>query len=170
MVQSVELLFDAATEEALRAQWRALAVAGLPSQHHHTAASNRPHVTVGVTSELDPAVEPSLSAVAGRLPLPCVLSGAQIFEHRSDILVRAVQPSESLLALHAEVAGLLSGSPGLPANLLPGAWLPHVTLARRLRGAQTASALALLDWTPLAGRFVAIRRWDGDARLEWRLG
>jgi hypothetical protein len=46
MAHSIELLFDDATEAAVRRDWTALAQAGLPSQGQHRSPTNRPHVTL----------------------------------------------------------------------------------------------------------------------------
>ncbi|MFS0865779.1 2'-5' RNA ligase family protein [Microbacterium sp. 179-B 1A2 NHS] len=45
-VVSIELLLDEATERAVRAEWAALAAAGLSSLGRHPSPSNRPHVTL----------------------------------------------------------------------------------------------------------------------------
>jgi 2'-5' RNA ligase len=170
VVQSVELLFDDELDAHLRAQWQALTAAGLPGQDRNHAPSNRPHITVGVATAIYPRIDKKLAAVTARLPIACTLVGPTVFSHRTDVLVRLVEPSADLLELHAEVAGRMRDCPGRPDNLAPGGWTPHVTLARRLHRAQTARALELLDWTPRPGTFTGLRRWDGDARREWRLG
>ena len=46
-----------------------------------------------------------------------------------------------------------------PPHLLPGRWLPHVTLARRIRLADVPAALDLLG-PPIEAQGVAVRRWD----------
>jgi 2'-5' RNA ligase len=170
VVQSVELLVDDELDAHLRGQWQALSAAGLPSVDRNRAPSNRPHVTVGVATAIYPRIDKQLGTLAGRLPIPCTLAGPAVFSHRTDILVRLVQPSAELLELQAEVAARLRDCPGRPDNLAPGRWTPHVTLARRMNPAHTAQALELLDWTPRQGRFTGLRRWDGGARREWRLG
>ena len=169
-VQSVELLLDDGLDAVLRGQWQALGAAGLPNQGRNAVPSNRPHVTVGVAAEIYPRIDKKLAALSARLPIPCTLAGPAVFSRRTDILVRLVEPSAELLDLQAEVAVRLRECPGRPDNLAPGDWTPHVTLARRMQPAQTAQALALLDWTPRQGRFTGLRRWDGRARREWRLG
>jgi 2'-5' RNA ligase len=170
VVQSVELLFDSELDAVLRAQWRALSAAGLPGQDRNRAPSNRPHVTVAVATAIYPRIDKKLASVAARLPIACTLAGPNVFSHRTDILVRLVEPSPGLLELHAEVASRLRDCPGRPDNLAPGGWTPHVTLGRRLHREQTTQALELLEWAPRRGTFIGLRRWDGDARREWLLG
>ena len=166
----MELLLDDALDADIRGQWRALTGAGVPSQGRNRAESNRPHVTVGVASAIYPRIDRKLAMLTARLPITCTLGGPAVFSHRTDILVRLVEPSAELLDLHAEIAARMRDCPGRPDNLGPGTWTPHVTLGRRLQPAQTAQALELLDWTPRPGAFTALRRWDGQARREWRLG
>ncbi len=169
MVQSVELLFDEESDAAIREQWAALEAAGLPSQSRHLHSSNRPHVTVGVAAAIPAPVESGLSELAELLPLRCTIDGPVVFAAGAEILVRGIDPSPGLLALHARAAELMRSCPGVPATLTVGHWTPHVTLARRLRPEQTRAAGQLLDLAPLRGYFVAVRRWDGDARKEWLL-
>jgi hypothetical protein len=86
------------------------------------------------------------------------------------VLVRVVVANRALLDLQARVTTALGPDPRTAHHFAPGSWTPHVSLARRLTADQVGSALAALGATPdLDGRAVACRRWDGDARREWRL-
>jgi 2'-5' RNA ligase len=170
VVQSVELLLDPALDGRTREQWAALAVAGLPSQAGHRDSSNRPHITVGVAQAIGPVVERRLADLVDALPVVCELGDPLVFGGRRQILVRAVRVTDGLRALHGRVATVLEPCPGVPDTMRPAAWTPHVTLARRLTAEQTEAALGLLDFTTVRGAAVALRRWDGDARREWRLG
>ena len=171
MVQSVELLLDAGLDAGVRAEWAALADAGLPSQARHTGASNAPHVTLAIAASVPPDVEAAMHGLGGSMPVPLRLGGLLLFgrgERR--ILVRAVVPSAELLALHARAAALVDLLPGTSHQLVPGAWTPHVTLARGMPVDRLPDALrALGDVGEPAGTAVAVRRWDGDARRTWRL-
>ena len=60
MVHSVELLFDAGTESAVRGIWDDLMAAGVRSQAAHKSPSNRPHVTLTVADRMDDAVTAAL--------------------------------------------------------------------------------------------------------------
>lgn len=162
----VELLPDAATDAAVRAEWRALADAALPSQERHASASNRPHVTLTM-SEAWPEGE----ALAGvtrpltALPLPARLGSTVVFGRGPFVLARLVVASRELLALHADLAARLG--PLASDLLVPGRWTPHVTLGRRLSAAQVAAALEVLG----AGgeRDIVLERarhWDSRARLD----
>src|SRR3954468_19046065 len=106
MAHSVELLFDAETEAALRRAWDALADAGLPSQARHTAPSNRPHVTLAVADSIAAAVDDDLTALADQLPLHCVVGAPLLFGAGRFTLARLIVPSAELLSLQSRVHDL----------------------------------------------------------------
>lgn len=156
-VASVELLLDEAAEAHVRAEWEALAGAGLSSLARHDAASNRPHVSLLARAAL-PA---QLRLEHVDLPMPLLLGPPMLLgvgERR--VLARAVVPSAALLALQARVRH--TAAPGdVDARFEPGRWMPHVTLARRLRLVDAPVALALLG-EPLEAMAVAMRHWDPE--------
>ncbi|NQX35156.1 2'-5' RNA ligase family protein [Herbiconiux sp. VKM Ac-2851] len=185
-VVSVEAVFGAAVEAAVRAEWEALAAAGMSSLAGHTSASNAPHLTLAVRPAeggFGPFALPGEVAVA--LPLPVVLGAPMLFgagERR--VLVRSVLPSAGLLALHAAVhahlaagaraetaagagagvdagAGTDGGGVQDALHTRPGEWTPHVTLARRIRLEQVPAALALLGGD-IAGEIVGLRHWNAE--------
>lgn len=167
-VQSVELLLDDESDAAFRAQWTALAEAGLPSQAHHTGASNRPHVTLGVAREVSEESEAALAALAGAVPLRVSLGGLLLLGDVRGVLARLVVPSAELLDLQARVHAALGDT---VAHTAPGRWTPHVTLARRLDDDELSRAVTVLQrGVEVEATAVALRRWDGAAKQEWRLG
>ena len=167
MTQSVELMLDTAAEEAVLAQWRLLADAGLPSQAHHTGASNRPHVTLTASPLLAEAAEGPVARVcAERLPRRARWGSLAVFGADPVVLVRLLVVTPPLLELHAAVARLVE----VPEESLvaPGRWTPHVTLARRMPLDRLADALRVLG--PGRGdpvRLTGARRWDSERRRDW---
>lgn len=153
---SIELLFDPATEAAVRAEWDALAAHGLSSLAAHTSASNRPHLTLVVRSDLPPFDASSLADIAA---FPITL-GAPLLFGTGDrrVLVRSIAPTTELLDVHAAVHALVGPGEDAP-HTAPGCWTPHVTLARRLRVADLPAALDLLGGD-IRGEAVSVRRWD----------
>ena len=103
MVHSVELVFDADTEAAVRRIWDDLTDAGVRSLASSTSPSNRPHVTLAVAEHMDDAVDDALRPLLRLLPLPCTIGAPMVFGRGPFTLVRLVMPSTELLALHAEV-------------------------------------------------------------------
>jgi 2'-5' RNA ligase len=174
-VHSIELRLDQASDAAVRAEWRLLSDAGLPSQGDHAGTSNAPHVTLVVRPGLDPAADPRLLALSAVLPLPAELGGLLLFgaPPRGLVLVRPLVVTRELLALHADVHEGLGGAGDAP-HTTPGRWTPHVTLASRLTPDQVARAVdALAAGDAPATRAVtlsALRRWDPGTKTVVPLG
>lgn len=176
-LHSVEALVDAATDAAVRAEWRALLDAGLPSQARHPGATNAPHVTLSGASVVPPEVEARLAgaiaASEAALPLGVRLGPLLLLGSRRPVLARLVISTSSLLRLQADVAGVMAACDEVPATLLPGRWTPHVTLARGLRAEEVGRALAVLEAAghpaDREAELVAVRRWDPDAKRAWEV-
>ncbi|MEU4314676.1 2'-5' RNA ligase family protein [Nocardia sp. NPDC024068] len=174
MVQSVELLLDEAAEQRIRRQWELLAEAGLPGLGRGGRTSgdldgHRPHITVAVARQIWPRIEQELDGLPFR-PFPIHLGGVLVFGARRPILVRAVTPTEQLLAWHRRVHQVVSPCPDIPANLRPGRWTPHITLARRVLPQRIGEAVAAVATDKdTAATVVGVRRWDGDRRRAWAI-
>ena len=165
MVHSIELVFDGVTEAAIRRIWADLAAAGIPSQ----APASRPHLTLAVADRIAPDVDALLKPVAQRLPLGCAVGAVVLFGRSDAVLARLVVPTAELLALHAEVHRLCGPYmvSGPKPNSLPGQWTGHVTLARRVGGAQLGRALRIAGRpSEIHGTVAGLRRWDGTNRVE----
>ena len=167
MVHSIELVFDADTESAIRHIWDELAAAGIPGQ----APAGRPHVTLAVAECIAPDVDELLRPVSGRLPLDATIGAPVLFGRANVVFARLVVPTDELLALHAEVHRVCRPhlEPGPMANSVPGHWTAHVTLARRVGDAQLGRALRIAG-RPIDARFAGLRRWDGNERAEYLIG
>lgn len=159
--RSIELTFDEVTDARIRAEWDALAAAGLSSLAPHTSPSNAPHVTL---LERRSPLPDDLAIDAGALPIPLVL-GPPLLLGDGDrrVLARSVLPTPALLDLHDAVHAAAGPDGGVRGDLGHGVtrdrWLPHVTLARRLRIVDVATALDRLG-EPFEARGTVVRRWD----------
>ncbi|GFG75640.1 2'-5' RNA ligase family protein [Mycobacterium botniense] len=165
MVHSIELVFDPDTEAAVRRIWADLAAAGIPSQ----APASRPHATMVVAEHIDSDVDVLLASLTRRLPLACVVGAPLVFGRTKVVLARLVVPSSELLALQAEVYRrcLPHLAPAPMPNCLPGQWTAHVTLARRVEGAQLGRALRVAGRpAEIRGSIDGLRRWDGNNKTE----
>ncbi len=164
MVHSVELVFDRDTEAAVRRVWAGLADVGI----HAQVPGSRPHTTLMVAERIDAEVDAVLAALASRFPFPCRIGAPLLFGWSKAVLARLVVPSAQLMDVHAEVHRLCLPHlhPGPMANVVPGRWTPHVTMARRVDPDQVGRAWALLG-QELVGSVVGLRRWDGDEKLEY---
>lgn len=173
-LQSVELLLDPGTDEAVRALWQALSAAGLPSQADHHGPTNAPHVTLAAVPAVTGAAEEALVPLAARLPMPLGLAAPVLLGERRPALVLPVRPGGELDRLHADVAAALSvgrlGATEGGAAELP--WVPHVTLARRVPDdlAPRALALARSLEVPAPVTATTLRRWDPERRRAWLVG
>ncbi|MDQ1082967.1 2'-5' RNA ligase family protein [Microbacterium sp. SORGH_AS_0344] len=163
-VVSLELVFDAASDAAVRREWDAMIAADLPSQARHTGESNRPHITLLVRPELAP---PDLAALAADLPLALTLGAPLLFgAGRSRVIARSVIPSTALLAFHARVHEL-AGAGDDAVHTRPGEWTAHVTLARRVPLDRVGEALAVLSDAgegELAVTATGVRHWDSGSK------
>jgi hypothetical protein len=169
MVHSIELIFDRDTEAAIRHIWKALATNGIPSQ----APASRPHVTLAVAEAIAADVDQLLSPVANQLPLGCRIGAPVLFGRADAIFARLVVPTGELLALHAQVhrVCLPHLTPSPMPNSLPGQWTAHVTMARRVGGAQLGRALRIAGRpSQIDGTFAGLRRWDGNKKVEHLIG
>lgn len=169
MAHSIELLLDDDSDQAIRAQWQALADAGLPSQLRVKSATNRPHITLLAAEKISADVDDTLRALAGRLPFGCVVGAPLVFGGTTMTLARLIVPSAELLDLHAEVYRRtlphLAGDPF--GHCRPGHWTAHATLGRRFGADEIGPALAAVgDSTDLAAWIVGMRRWDSDQRID----
>jgi 2'-5' RNA ligase len=169
MAHSVELLFDPDTEATLRRIWDDLAAADLGSR----VPAGRPHVTLAVAERIAPDVDILLRPVAQQLPLKCDVGAPLLFGQSNAVLARLIVPTAELLALHADVYRICGPHllPGPLPHSLPDQWTAHVTLARRIEGAQLGPVLRIAGQpTEIRGRLAGLRRWDGTERVEYPIG
>jgi hypothetical protein len=60
--------------------------------------------------------------------------------------------------------------PGPMANAQPGAWTPHVTIARRVVPAQMGRAVRIAGKpSQICGSIMGLRRWDGNTKTEYQI-
>lgn len=171
MVQSVELLLDDRLDDAVRAEWDRLREAGVSSGARIRSETNRPHITLAVAASIPPEIEGRMRERIDGTPIELRLGGIVVFGDRHATLARLVVPTADLLALHREVFALIEQCPGIPPHIRPGEWTPHVTLARRVSAARIGSAIVATHAASreLNGATAGIRRWDGEAKREWRV-
>ncbi|QGV68059.1 2'-5' RNA ligase family protein [Clavibacter nebraskensis] len=171
---SLELTLDAASDAAIRASWRALADAGLPSLADHAGETNRPHVTLLAASDLGGSADDAVRALAATAPLPTLrLGGLVVFgvPPRGLVLARQVVVDQVLLDLHVRIHAAVdqatadADADAAPVEVVPhtrpGSWTPHVTVALRLTTEQLGAAVeALGRIDPLDAQAAGLRRWD----------
>lgn len=146
MAHAVQLLFDDRTDAAVRALWQRLDAAGVPSLAGHSHRRHRPHVTLAVAGAIAARTRDALRVDLAPLAVPDLwlhTLGAFPTE-RSPLFLGALVDTE-LLAVHSTAHDVLAGRVQQPsAYYLPGAWVPHCTLAPDLTADQLASGLVAL--------------------------
>ncbi len=168
-VHHLELLWDDATDRAVRAEWELLVGQDLPSQARHRGESNAPHTTLTMVEDWPDDVDGPVGDALGRLPLAASLGALTCFGGGPFTLVRPLVVTAALLDLHRDALAPL-GPPARPF-LRPGRWVPHVTLATRLGADQVGRAVAALAGSPApTGHLVGARRWDAAARVVRPVG
>ncbi|MBF4623724.1 2'-5' RNA ligase family protein [Clavibacter sp. VKM Ac-2872] len=174
---------DAASDAAVRASWRALTDAGLPSLADHAGATNRPHVTLLAADGLGGSADDAVRALATTAPLPTLrLGGLVVFgvPPRGLVLARQVVVDRALLDLHARIHAAVDSAPAdteaeaeaveVVPHTRPGSWTPHITIALRLTTEQLGAAVeALGRIDPLDAPVVGLRRWDPRDRTTTEL-
>jgi 2'-5' RNA ligase len=128
---SLCLLLDDQADHAVRRLWRQLEDDGLPSLVGHTHGRHVPHLTLAALG--DASVDRVREVVVG---LPEARAERVTFEALGSFtrsrcsLVPAV--SADLMTRHERVVtALLAAGIRVHRHYLPGAWLPHLTLATR---------------------------------------
>lgn len=163
-LHALELSPDQVGHDAVRRDWQALHDAGLPSQLMHQGSTNEPHVTVVATPDpISHEVARRAVALLGPLlPVSVPLSGMVVFGGARPSLAWLLEVPDAVVAAVLELRSLTSGH-------RHQGWLPHVTLARRLRRDDVEAARAVL----VGGRrelvLDRLRLWDPDVGSIQRL-
>jgi 2'-5' RNA ligase len=152
---AIELHLDEESAAVVRTLWRRLAAAPIGAAPH--GAQARPHVTLAVADGIDLAAAERLVADFARSmqPLPVAFSSLGAFATDPAVLFLAPVVTAELLRAHEQLQARIAAVADRPwPYYLPGAWVPHCTLAEQfpranlgLAVAAAAEAIAL----PLAG-------------------
>ncbi|OKI93463.1 2'-5' RNA ligase family protein [Kitasatospora sp. CB01950] len=168
-MRTIELTCDPALDRAVRSVWRQLADGGVDSLADNPHPAHRPHLTLAACGAIGPEQELMLGELlSGALPLEVRFTGLLSFAARSRrrVLAWGVVPSPELVDLHREVWRVLSAAPDANPLYLPGRWMPHLGLTRRVEPAGLARAHELLGRHPdVAGTLDAARTFDSGTQL-----
>jgi 2'-5' RNA ligase len=159
----VELLGDAGLDQAVRQAWRRLEQAGLASLARHRHPTNRPHLTLASAEQLPSAAAAAITDALGVLPVAVRLDGLHYLGGRTGVLAWAVDGGGALRELQARVWLALDGAGRHPQHE-PGAWTPHISLARRLPPDQAALAARVVGDAAAAGTLSGARSYDSVTR------
>ena len=144
MALAVCLLLDARTDRALRQLWDRLEDAGITTLRSHTHGRHVPHVSYAVVRSWDLAeVEQAVTALPDRGPVELHFDALGMFRRSRSWLVPAV-PADLMPRQHDVVEAVVDTGADLHRHYQPGLWVPHCTLAPRVRLEQLSTLAALV--------------------------
>lgn len=152
MALAVCLLFDRPTELVLRRLWQRLEDDGVASLATHTHGRHVPHLSLAVLRSWDlDKVRAAVEALPDAGPATVRFDAVAAFRRGILNLIPAVTTT---LAARQErlVEALGATDDELHMHYVPGTWIPHVTVAPRVRLDQTPLVLeAAYEILPLTG-------------------
>jgi 2'-5' RNA ligase len=148
MAKGIVLLFDAESAGAIRAGWRQLEAAGIPSLESFTHRRHEPHVSLVVADEISVGdwVAVLRTGFFPADPIRIELGRADRFPGGWVYLGATGLPAPAHARL---VTALGRDAKGVWEHYLPENWIPHCTLAGELSEQQSASAIEVLRSVPL---------------------
>lgn len=146
MAHALEMFFDDDADAAIRALWQRLDNAGVPSLAVRSHRRHRPHVSLAVAGAVPVRTRDALRAELALLTLPSLwLYSLGTFLTEQNVLFLGAVVDAELLAVHSAAHDVLAGRTSQPwALYLPGAWVPHCTLAQDLTAGQLAAGFTAL--------------------------
>jgi 2'-5' RNA ligase len=141
MGQAVVAFFDDESDAAVRALWRRLRDAGVP-----TDGKIPPHLSYASATSIPAKARTALREELGRLWMPSLpLENLSSFATSENVLMLAAVVDSELLAVHSAIHDVLARKVKNPsAYYLPGHWVPHCTLALGLTDEQMVAGFAAL--------------------------
>lgn len=168
---AVCLLFDERTDHALRQLWHRLEAAGVATLLSHTHGHHVPHLSYAVLRTYDVgAVAAAMGALPDGGPVRLHFDGLGLFRRGRAWLIPGIGAD-----VHARQERVVAAALGTGADLhrhyRPGYWVPHCTVAPRVRR-ESLAALAVEVYGTLPLEAVADRAAliDSSTGERWPLG
>ena len=170
MALAVCLLFDARTDEAIRSLWRRLEDLGLPTLLSHTHGRHVPHLSYAVLRTFDvDAVSGALDLLPDEGPMSLHFDALGMFRRSRCWLVPAVT-SDIAARQDRVVEAVESTGAELHRHYLPGVWVPHCTLAPRVRLEELPQlAASVYDVLPLVSTVESAALVNSSTGQRWPL-
>jgi hypothetical protein len=162
------LLFDGATDRAVRTLWSRLEERGVPTLAEHTHGLHVPHLSYVVLLDWHlPDVLSALGELPDRGPFELRFDAVGAFRRGRINLVPAVPPD--LVARQREVVEATAATGAtVHRHYACGHWLPHCSLATRARLDQLADvAAAAYDVLPLTARVSSVAVINSSTGQRW---
>ncbi len=170
MALAVCLLFDPATDRAIRQLWQRLESAGIPTLLTHTYQDHLPHLSYAVyrTFEVE-AVRKAVEDLPAGPPPRLRFDAVALFRRRRAALI-ASSTEELLRRQRAVVAAGLGTGADLHLHYRPGVWVPHCSLSTGVqREAMPTLAAAAFDILPLEATATGAAIIDSGTGQRWPL-
>ena len=170
MALAVCLLLDDRSDRAIRQLWRRLEDDGVTTLLTHTHGHHVPHLSLAVLREYDvQAALAAVTALPAAPPTTLHFDALGMFRRSRCWLVPAV-PTDLLLRQERVVAAVEATGADLHRHYRPGEWVPHCTLAPRLRLSQlSAVAAAVYDVLPLTSLVTRAALIESATGERWPL-
>jgi hypothetical protein len=170
MALAVCLLFDNPADSAVRRLWDRLEAAGIPTLATHTHGHHVPHLTYASLRTYDLAqVSSALTALPTGPPLVLHLDALGTFRRSRCWLGPAVTPV-LIAGQTAVVDAVCATGADLHKHYVPGAWIPHVTLAPRLHLTDLATVASVVyDVLPITAHVTRAALIDTSTGDQHRL-
>jgi 2'-5' RNA ligase len=167
---AVCLLFDPATDRALRRLMQRLEDQQVPTLLSHTHGRHLPHLSLAVLADFDvQVVRQAVSTLPPAAPADVHFDAIGMFRRSRCWLVPAVTV-DLVLRQERVVNALATSGARLHRHYEPGRWVPHCTLAPRLRLAQLPTvAAAAYDLLPLTATMAAAALVDSGTGERYPL-
>ncbi|GGM44591.1 2'-5' RNA ligase [Longimycelium tulufanense] len=146
MADALEMFFDDRADEAVRALWRRLEESGVSSLPTRTHRRHRPHVSLAVAGTIPSRTRAALRGDLALLSIPALwLYTLGTFPTEQNGLFLGAVVDTELIAVHSAVHDTLASKVKHPsAYYLPGAWVPHCSLAQDIPAEQLVTGFAAL--------------------------
>jgi hypothetical protein len=167
---AVCLLFDPGTDRAIRQLWQRLESGGTRTLLTHTHGRHVPHLSYAVLRTFDvPAVAAAVADLPHGPPLALRFDAVGLFRRGRAALLPSA--SADLQVRQAAVVGACEATGAdLHRHYRPGSWIPHSSLATRVRrtdlGETAAAAFDILPLEAVAETCVLI---DSSTGQRWPL-
>ena len=168
MALAVCLLLDPVADRAVRRLWERVEAAGVPSMASHTHGHHLPHLSYAVLRRGDPE---QVCRVVASLPAgPAVtLRFDALGTFRRGRVWLAPAVTSDVLRRQEQVATALGGF-DLHRSYVPGSWVPHCTLAPRVRLDQVGAVAAVVfEVLPLVAQASRAALVDSGTGQVWPL-
>jgi 2'-5' RNA ligase len=168
MALAVCLLLDPVADRAVRRLWDRVEAAGVPSMASHTHGHHLPHLSYAVLRQGDPE---HVCRVVAALPegSPVTLRFDAMGTFRRGRVWLAPAVTSDVLRRQEQVASVLADF-DLHRSYVPGSWVPHCTLAPRVRLDQVATVAAVVfEVLPLVARASRAAIVDSGTGEVWPL-